>query len=42
MTKKNNFNIIEKYKYGNIDYIAKFINNIVNRLMKKEFINRID
>lgn len=42
MCKKVNFNVIEKNKYKNIDDITKYINSIVNRLIIKEFVNRLD
>ncbi|MGN1298857.1 MAG: hypothetical protein ACI4UE_02595 [Candidatus Scatovivens sp.] len=38
MCKKVNFNVIEKNKFENIDDTAKYINNIVNKLITKEFI----
>lgn len=41
MCEKINFNVIEKNKYENIDDITKYINNIVNRLIIKEFANSI-
>ncbi len=42
MCEKVNFNVIEKNKYENIDYITKYINNIVNRLIIKEFAKSVD
>lgn len=42
MCEKVNFNVIEKNKYENIDYITKYINSIVNRLIIKEFANSVD
>lgn len=42
MCEKVNFNVIEKNKYENIDDITKYINNIVNRLIIKEFANSVD
>lgn len=42
MCEKVNFNVIEKNKYENIDDITKYINSIVNRLIIKEFANRVD
>lgn len=42
MAEKTSFNVIEKNKYDNIEDIAKFINNIVNKLMINEFVNNID
>lgn len=42
MCEKVNFNVIEKNKYEDIDDITKYINNIVNRLIIKEFANSVD
>ena len=42
MCEKVNFNVIEKNKYENIDYITKYINSIVNRLIIKEFAKSVD
>lgn len=42
MCEKVNFNVIEKNKYDNRDDIAKYIQEIVNKLIVKEFMNSID
>ena len=42
MCEKINFNVIEKNKYKNIDDITKYINNIVNKLIIKEFANNVN
>ena len=42
MCKKENFNVIEKNKYDNIDDITMFINNIVNKLIVNEFAKSAD
>ena len=42
MSKKVNFNVIEKNKSDNIDDITKYIQAIVNKLIVKEFANSID
>ena len=42
MCEKVNFNVIEKNKYNNVDEITKYINNIVNKLIIKEFANSIE
>ncbi len=42
MCKKVNFNVIEKNKFDNVDDIKKYIQAIVNKLIVKEFTNRIN
>ena len=42
MCEKVIFNVIEKNKYENIDYITKYINSIVNKLIVNEFAKSID
>ena len=42
MCEKVNFNVIEKNKYDNVDDITKYIQEIVNKLIVKEFANNID
>ena len=42
MCEKVNFNVIEKNKNNNIDDIAKYINIIINKIIIKEFTNRVD
>ena len=42
MCEKVIFNVIEKNKYENIDYITKYINSIVNKLIMKDFANNIE
>ncbi len=42
MCEKVNFNVIEKNKYDNVDDITKYIQEIVNKLIVKEFANSID
>lgn len=39
MCKKINFNIIEKNKANNVKDIEKSINIIMNKLIKKQFVN---
>ena len=42
MCEKVKFNVIEKNKSDNIDDISKYVQEIVNKLIIKEFANSIN